>query len=531
MPLFRDEPAVGGQLLRRDELFDLVDGDGCVDLAAHAGVLAAAVADASADGGQGVLNLDELQRLAVFSLRCELEIALHGDVRRAVGLAGRGAAVDHVLAVKAVLGVPFILGPVLVARGDDGCDVRNDGRLGAELLTQLQRVDGAVFHALTAGDALCGIDFGNVVTAHHIDVFKHRGGAEREAPASAAIADGVRFSATVGIRNLVHESVFFRALEDFIRFRARDLAATTRADIVFRSVAHLDAHVLFEMSAAFAHDLAVGAAAARRHGEDIVFLQIRGDFFVARLAAFAVDGALDRNHAHETHADGEGAGAHRPAYATICFHRVAHDGILLHHVEVVDDHLHGAGNPGLRPEHVHAVDVVDEASAVNCELHQLLMAPVLRFADDGGDIRRALFRIRTKRKADFAHVVGYARFEDDIFRVVPVIAALVARLEAGLFSADHVGKRHDVVAVLANVSLGEGHLGDAIHNKLSLLIYCVQRNGKNSVLLPGLDLRTEPVGPGLDALARAGADRQHRDVRVDLLRTLHHSAEIKVEIR
>ena len=334
-------------------------------------------------------------------------------------------------------------------------------------MTELQRVDGAVFYALSAGDALAGIHLGDVVGAHHIHVFEHRGGAQGETAAAAAVADGVCFTRAVRIRNLVHESVFFRMLEDFVSLFACNLTSSAGSDIVFRRVTHLDAHVFLEVPAALAHDLAVGAAAARGDGEDIVFLQIGGDFLVAGLVAFSIDGALNRDDAHEPNADWERAGAHRPAHAPVGLHGVANDGVLLDHIKVVDDHFHRAGDPRLRPEHVSAFDIVDKASAVDRELHELLVAVRFRLADDGGDFGGALFRIRAEGKADFAHIVADARLEDDILRVIPVVAALFARFQAGFLSADHVGKRHDVVAVLANVSFGESHLGDAIHKFFS----------------------------------------------------------------
>ncbi|MPM93012.1 hypothetical protein SDC9_140148 [bioreactor metagenome] len=282
MPFFRNKSAVLGQLLRCNELFNFIDGDRQVDLAAHVSVFTAAVADAPADGREGVFDLDELQRFAIFSLRRKLEITLHGDMRRAVGLARRGAAVHHVLAVEPVFRVPFILGPLLVARGNGCRDVRNHRCLGAELLTEFERVDRAVFHALSAGDALRCIHFGDVVGAHHVYVLKHCCGAHREAAAAATVADCVGLAAAVGVGDFVHQSVFFRALEDFICFRARDLAPAPGADVILSRKAHLDAHVFLEVPTAFAHDLAVRAAAARRNGEDIVLLQIGRDFLIAR---------------------------------------------------------------------------------------------------------------------------------------------------------------------------------------------------------------------------------------------------------
>ncbi len=56
------------QVLMGDEALDLVDGDGLVDAAAGAGVLAAAVADAAADGRERVFVLDERKSVGVAPL-------------------------------------------------------------------------------------------------------------------------------------------------------------------------------------------------------------------------------------------------------------------------------------------------------------------------------------------------------------------------------------------------------------------------------------------------------------------------------
>ena len=47
------KPRRGVEILLRDEALDLVNGDGLIDRPARAGILAAAVADAAADGGEG----------------------------------------------------------------------------------------------------------------------------------------------------------------------------------------------------------------------------------------------------------------------------------------------------------------------------------------------------------------------------------------------------------------------------------------------------------------------------------------------
>ena len=114
----RHEARLGGELLVRDELLDIVDGDGVVDVAAGAGVLAGAVADTAADRREGVLVLYELQSLEIAALGGELDVALDGDVRRALGLTWRGALVGDLAAVGAVVDVVLVLAPEAVHRGE-----------------------------------------------------------------------------------------------------------------------------------------------------------------------------------------------------------------------------------------------------------------------------------------------------------------------------------------------------------------------------------------------------------------------------
>ena len=84
---------VGVQLLLCDEFLDLVDGDCAVHAAAGAGLLAAAVADVTADGGEGVFFFDEPERIQIAALGCHADVALYGNVCRAVALAGSGSGV------------------------------------------------------------------------------------------------------------------------------------------------------------------------------------------------------------------------------------------------------------------------------------------------------------------------------------------------------------------------------------------------------------------------------------------------------
>lgn len=76
------------QLLLRDEFLDLVDGNGAVNAAAGAGLLAAAVADVAADGGEGVLFFDKLERVHVAAFSSHADIDMDGNMRGQLLLQG-----------------------------------------------------------------------------------------------------------------------------------------------------------------------------------------------------------------------------------------------------------------------------------------------------------------------------------------------------------------------------------------------------------------------------------------------------------
>ena len=144
--LLRHEARLRLQLLPGDELLHLVDRDGLIHVAAGADLLAEAGAHVAADGGEGVLLFDELQRLEILALAGLFQIALHGDVRGAVGLAGGGAGLGHdVLAVGEKVRLPVLLAEEdLVVRDDRLRDLH--GVLLAELLAELHRVPPQATH-------------------------------------------------------------------------------------------------------------------------------------------------------------------------------------------------------------------------------------------------------------------------------------------------------------------------------------------------------------------------------------------------
>ena len=152
------------KILLGDELLYIVNGDGRVDIAAGAGVLADLVADAAADRREGIFLLYQLKGLGVASLRGELYVALNGNMRRTFRRARRRAGLHDVRAIRAVIDVVAALIPGhFLIRGVGIGDMRI---AGAQLLAEPDGVGLAVFHALAAGDALVLIDLCDEVRAH-----------------------------------------------------------------------------------------------------------------------------------------------------------------------------------------------------------------------------------------------------------------------------------------------------------------------------------------------------------------------------
>jgi hypothetical protein len=83
-----DVPGLSREVEVRDEPLQVHDVDRLVDVPALARPFAGMVADAAADGREGVVLLDQPQGLAVLSLGDQRDVALHADVRGAARLAG-----------------------------------------------------------------------------------------------------------------------------------------------------------------------------------------------------------------------------------------------------------------------------------------------------------------------------------------------------------------------------------------------------------------------------------------------------------
>ncbi|OQA64681.1 MAG: hypothetical protein BWY39_00067 [Spirochaetes bacterium ADurb.Bin269] len=246
----------------------------------------------------------------------------------------------------------------------------------------------------------------------------------------------MRLVPAVDVRNLVHQPVFLGPLDNLEGFFAGNLAAASGANVVFRRVPHLDAHIFFQVSAAFAHDFAGRAAGAVGHGENIVFVQVLGDFLVVGTAGFAHDRLLDRDDAHQTLAYGEGSCGHGAAHAAVRFHCPADLRVLFDVRVLVDHHFHDAGDPGIVPVLVDAVLLVHETDARVGELVAQPLGVFQRLAA----FRRKFFRAHRNAEAHLHRDLGHFGRDDGFEYHVFGVGRKNFALLAPFLSADFIRK-------------------------------------------------------------------------------------------
>ena len=251
------------EVMVSDKTLDLVNGHRLIHRAAGTLRLAAMVADAATDRRERVLLLDQGKGLPIFSLRRQTQITLHGNMGGTGGLTGRGAGGYSILPVFPVIYVPVTFMPYgirhltvfrLFQRG-----------LAAQLLTQLQRVTGTALHTLATGHAFAFVDLRHKVGADHVPCAVQHTHTQAKAGTGTAVADGGALARFLNIGHVVHQAVLLGTLEDFIDLLASDLTGTSRADIMLRTLAHLNTHILLQMAAAVSQCTAGGTAGARRH--------------------------------------------------------------------------------------------------------------------------------------------------------------------------------------------------------------------------------------------------------------------------
>ena len=251
------------ELLVGDELLDVVDGHGLVDAGAGAFVFTVMRTDSPADCGEGIVPLDDLERLVVFALCGLADIALDRYVRGAGGLAGSTAALVYHLPLE-VIHIPELLRPVgvHVVRKVLGFALRL-----AEIRAEGERVGVAGFDARAAGHALFGIHLGDKVGGHvHLQV-EHIGRAQRGAAAAAAVADKAGGVVPLGVEHLVDVPSLLHLSEYFVDLLLGDLPGSLGTDAVVCVVVKLDAGVYMRVLAAHAQSARSRAAGAVRDGE------------------------------------------------------------------------------------------------------------------------------------------------------------------------------------------------------------------------------------------------------------------------
>ena len=298
--LLRHETVFGLQLAAGDEFFHLVDRDGLVNIAARADLLAEAGTDVAADGGEGIFLLDELQRLEILALARFFQITLYGDVCRTVRLAGGGAGLrDDVFALGEKIRLP-------VRFAEEDLVVRNhglrdpDGIFLTELLPELHGVLRTDLHAAAAGDAVGGVDLGDVVRAGEAGRLGVPAGLERHAGVPLTVADEEREVRAVDVRQLMDGAPALGLQDDLLRLRAGDAAGFSGADAALGILAQIDAAVKFQIRRALADHAAQLAAFAGRDADAVSGLvQPVGDLLILHALRLVLDGLLHGDRPHE----------------------------------------------------------------------------------------------------------------------------------------------------------------------------------------------------------------------------------------
>ena len=297
--LLGDVAGLFAQLFLGDEFLYLVDGDCAVKLAAGAGILTAAVADAAADRGERVILLYELERVKVAALGCHLDVALDCDVGRTRGLAGGGTALMAVFLVGVlVVDVPHMLAPVVIV-GQRLLGILDGAVLGAQLLAELGGACRTYLYALAAGDALFLVDMCAVCGGGHIGSIKKLRGAQGKAGAQSAVADGEDLILAVDIGYLVDIAVFLGALEDAHRLFIGDVAALAGLGAVSCEGTDCYAALLLQLAAALAHEAHRVSAGAVADAElTLVLLEPMGDMLDIDRLVGRGNGPLDGDDVH-----------------------------------------------------------------------------------------------------------------------------------------------------------------------------------------------------------------------------------------
>ena len=437
----RDIAGLGVQILLRQEFFHCINGHGLIHAAPGAGILAALVADAAADGGEGIVLFDQRQRILIFALRRQLQIALDGHMGGAGSFAGSGALVVAVLPIVVpVVGIP-VLRPPLDGIGQLVLGVGHfPALLVAELLAQADGTGGAILHAFATGHALFALHLCRVGRAGQVGGIEQLTGSQSVADLHIAVADAENLVFAVDVGNLVDKAIILRLLQDAHGLLIGDVMALAGLPAVVGEVAHADAPALLVVRAALAHGGPTGAAGALAHADvPLVLFQPVGQVLNVQGLIFHGDRLLHRDnvHTHTTAARGQQMGDPRQGNIGHTLKEIADlRGIpqalialrpLLHVKKLrAARHKHGQDVPPRRGGRGAAVVVVvvavvifQQADVAHLVQQLLEVGPVL--LPDPVHLPQLLHgvgRAQLHGQGDICHLVGDQGRQAPVFRVV-----------------------------------------------------------------------------------------------------------------
>ena len=516
--------AVGGvQVLLGHKLFHGINGHCLVHGAAGAGILAPAVADAPAHGGEGVLLFDQRQCIAVAALRSHFQVALHRNVGGAGGFAGGGAGIIAVDAVFiAVVHRPFFGAP-LYSVGQFLPGVLHRAVFGAQLLAQLNGTGGAELHAAATGNAVLRFHFGNVSRAAHVGGVEQLAGAQGVADVDIAVADGKNLVLAVNVGDLVHKAVVLGFLQDPHHFVIGHIMALVGFHQIVRHIAHADAPVIRVIAAAFAHGGAGHTAGTGAGGIlAMVFFQPVGDVFDIQRVVFGLDGFFDRDHVHANAcaAWGHHGGNVFQRQKGHPLKKGGHFGVVGNLLFVHVKELGAAG-------HKHGQNVLFFAAGVLPVVFQQANAAHLiqqglqlfgGFAGSFFQFRQGHWLAHLHFQGNIGHFVSHNAGQTPIFGVLHRQAAQLGGHTVG----DHLPQLHNFFPRLCVLGDLERQLafvqwesGRFAHGLLLLLLcacsasfelLCRRSGFAVPLCLPRFHLLPQPIGPFGNALAGFGAD-------------------------
>ena len=197
------------EILLGDEALHIIDRHWLIDRATRARCLAALVADASAYRWEGILLLDERERIAITPFSRHAQIALHRNMRRTGHLTRSRASLMALDAARIlVIGVPIFLAPG--KRGQRLLRIRNWAIFGTELLAELHRACGAHFHASRTCHALFAVDLRNIGRPAHVWRVEQLRRTQCIADVHIAIADGEDLIGSIDVGDLVNITIAAR---------------------------------------------------------------------------------------------------------------------------------------------------------------------------------------------------------------------------------------------------------------------------------------------------------------------------------